>query len=143
MSLNDSRKPSVVLRVLDANLNRLKEGIRVVEDICRYTYNRKDIVYKFKNIRHRARLTCVDKIIQARDILGDVARDSTRSEVLRQDIDALLHANFCRICESARVLEECLKLEECRQYGESQTFKLIRYDIYELQRMVFEVRNAP
>jgi len=29
------------LRLLDANLNRLREGIRVVEDIYRYIFNDK------------------------------------------------------------------------------------------------------
>ncbi len=30
------------LRLIDANLNRLREGIRVVEDIFRYVYNDKE-----------------------------------------------------------------------------------------------------
>ena len=43
------------LRLIDANLNRLREGIRVVEDIFRYIYNNKQISTKLKSLRHIAR----------------------------------------------------------------------------------------
>jgi hypothetical protein len=43
------------LRLIDANLNRLREGIRVVEDIFRYIYNNKEISTKLKSLRHIAR----------------------------------------------------------------------------------------
>ena len=40
------------LRLIDANLNRLREGIRVVEDIFRYVYNDKQTALKLKELRH-------------------------------------------------------------------------------------------
>lgn len=43
------------LRLIDANLNRLREGIRVAEDIFRYIYNNKEISTKLKSLRHIAR----------------------------------------------------------------------------------------
>ena len=41
------------LRILDANFNRAREGLRVVEDILRYGKNKEDLFKKIKNIRHR------------------------------------------------------------------------------------------
>ncbi|MCK4974454.1 MAG: thiamine-phosphate pyrophosphorylase, partial [Sulfurimonas sp.] len=43
-------------RVIDANLNRLKEGIRVVEDILRYRDNNKELSSKLKLLRHKAKI---------------------------------------------------------------------------------------
>ena len=43
-------------RIIDANLNRLREGIRVVEDIFRYIYNDKELSTKLKNLRHLSRV---------------------------------------------------------------------------------------
>ncbi len=121
-----------IVRILDANINRLQEGIRVIEDIFRYVYNNKEITYTLKEMRHKAILYHQELLLQARDIEQDVAKESITTETERMDLYAILHANFHRICESARVLEECLKLPECHKYGQSQTFKMIRYEAYHL-----------
>lgn len=121
-----------VLRILDANLNRLKEGIRVVEDIFRYIYNNKEITYMLKQMRHKAILQHTDLLLQSRDIECDIAKDSIETEIEREDLASIIHANFHRICESARVLEEFLKLKECKKFGKSQTFKHLRYEAYNL-----------
>lgn len=121
-----------IVRILDANINRLQEGIRVVEDIFRYVYNHKEITYTLKQMRHKAILQHQDMLLQSRDITNDIAKDSIRTEIERTDLQAIVNANFHRICESARVLEECLKLKECQKYGQSQTFKNIRYEAYHI-----------
>ena len=68
------------LRLIDANLNRLREGIRVVEDIFRYIYNDKETSIKLKNLRHIARLDIYDEMLETRDVKNDVLRTSTKSE---------------------------------------------------------------
>lgn len=125
-------KTHTILRILDANLNRLQEGIRVVEDIFRYVYDNKEITYTLKQMRHKAILQHTDLLLQARDVECDIAKGSIDTEIERLDLAAILHANFHRICESARVLEECLKLKECQKFGKSQTFKSLRYEAYNL-----------
>lgn len=125
-------KPNAIVRILDANINRLQEGIRVVEDIFRYVYNYKEITYALKQMRHKAILQHQDFLLQSRDIEGDIAKDSIETENERTSLQAIVNANFHRICESARVLEECLKLKECHKYGQSQTFKNIRYEAYRI-----------
>jgi thiamine-phosphate pyrophosphorylase len=45
-----------LFRVIDANINRLKEGIRVVEDIMRYRDNNKELSSLLKSLRHKVRI---------------------------------------------------------------------------------------
>ncbi len=118
------------LRLLDANLNRLREGIRVVEDIFRYIYNNKEISYKLKVLRHKSRVAQYDNLLKSRDIKNDVLKQSTPSEQLRNDLKSILVANFKRAQESARVLEEFFKLNSVK---DSENFKYIRYELYDLE----------
>jgi thiamine-phosphate pyrophosphorylase len=82
------------LRLLDANLNRLREGIRVVEDIYRYIFNDKETSSKLKNLRHRSRIDIYKELLDSRDIQNDVLKSSTKSEQSRSDLDAILIANL-------------------------------------------------
>ncbi len=121
------------LRLLDANLNRLREGIRVVEDIYRYIFNNKDISSRLKTLRHNSRIDLYDKLLQSRDIKNDVLKQSTSSEQNRSDLNSILIANFKRAQESARVLEEFGKLIDTKT---SENFKSIRYELYDLERYI-------
>ena len=118
------------LRLLDANLNRLREGIRVVEDIFRYIYNNKEISSKLKMLRHQSRIKQYDDLLKSRDIKNDVLKQSTPSEQLRTDLKSILISNFKRAQESARVLEEFCKLDSAKN---SENFKCIRYELYDLE----------
>ena len=119
--------------MIDANLNRLKEGIRVVEDIMRYRDNNKQLSLQLKSLRHKARINETKALLQNRDSINDVLRSSTKSEQKRSDILSILTANFKRAEESARVLEEIFKLEDIKQ---SENFKTIRYELYNLEKEI-------
>ena len=121
------------LRLLDANLNRLREGIRVVEDIYRYIFNDKVISSKLKNLRHNSRIDIYDNLLNSRDIQNDVLKNSTKSEQNRKDLQSILIANFKRAQESSRVLEEFTKLIDTEI---SENFKSIRYDLYDLEKSI-------
>ncbi|HQQ88513.1 MAG TPA: hypothetical protein PLA72_10985, partial [Smithellaceae bacterium] len=41
-----------IRRVLDANFNRVKEGLRVCEDVCRFVYDDRRLARVFKETRH-------------------------------------------------------------------------------------------
>jgi len=121
------------LRLLDANLNRLREGIRVVEDIFRYIYNDKQTSSKLKNLRHISRLENYEDLLSSRDIKNDVLKKSTTSEQSREDLQSILVANFKRAQESSRVLEEFTKLISAKN---SENFKYIRYELYDLEKFI-------
>ena len=122
-----------LFRVCDANLNRLREGVRVVEDILRYCDNNKNLSSKLKNLRHKARIKENTRLLQNRDIINDVLRSTTKSELKRESIENIITANFKRAEESARVLEEIFKLYN-NSYSEN--FKHIRYELYDLEKEI-------
>ncbi len=131
--------PSSILRLIDANLNRLREGIRVIEDIRRYCFDDKENAYLLKNLRHKARIdSYFEKLLSSRDIVNDVLKTTTKSEKGRKDLIALQIANIKRAEESARVLEESLKLYS---EDESQKFKDIRYKLYDIEIKLFTCKD--
>jgi hypothetical protein len=130
----NSKESASLLRLVDANLNRLKEGIRVVEDVCRFVYEFKDEASKLKSIRHSAKSDYLLQVLPHRDIIGDILKSTTNSEKQRSDIVAVLIANFKRAEESARTLEECFKLLDI---GEAEKFKKIRYELYDAEKSLF------
>ncbi|MDD2400509.1 MAG: thiamine-phosphate pyrophosphorylase [Sulfurovum sp.] len=121
-------------RLIDANLNRLKEGIRVIEDINRYVYDNAALSSALKNLRHKLQTAYNQSRLCHRDIENDVQKKSIASELVRHDINDLVIANFSRAEESARVLEESFKLIDCSY---SDLFKEIRYALYGLEKDFF------
>ncbi|MFX4278458.1 thiamine-phosphate pyrophosphorylase [Aliarcobacter butzleri] len=126
------------LRLIDANLNRLREGIRVVEDIFRYVYNNKEVATKLKNLRHLARTENYYELLETRDVKNDVLRESIKSEQNRDNLNSILIANFKRAQESARVLEEFTKLTSIK---DSENFKYIRYELYNLEIVLTKITS--
>lgn len=127
-------------RVIDANFNRAKEGLRVCEDVCRFVLNQTAATKKYKDIRHNltgiiGSLT-LKKIVEARNITGDVGRVTTDSELKRKKVSDIFYANSQRVKESIRVLEEFAKILNTRQ---SQKLKTIRYECYELERKIIKL----
>ena len=126
------------LSLIDANLNSLREGIRVVEDIFRYVYNDKQTALKLKELRHKARTNNYNELLETRDVKNDVLRASIKSEQNRSDMNSILIANFKRAQESSRVLEEFCKLISIE---DSETFKYIRYELYNLEIVLTKITS--
>ena len=120
-----------LFRLVDANLNRLKEGIRVIEDINRYLYDDKSVASHLKHLRHLATIDNYLEILPHRDIQNDVLKQSTETELRREDLPGILLANYKRAQEAARVLEEAFKLIDVEK---SEDFKTIRYELYALEQ---------
>lgn len=127
-----------VYRVIDANVNRLKEGIRVCEDVVRFMIEDYILWSGFKNIRHRIfeavkKISSRYKLIETRDIIKDIGKKTTVFELKRKDHKEIFFANIQRAKESLRVLEEFSKI---LRKDLAREFKKIRYQIYELERKV-------
>lgn len=125
------QNPTLYFRVLDANVNRLNEGIRVLEDTFRYIYENLSIASKLKELRHTIRPSFYADTIQCRDADADILKPSTDSELNKKNIRDIVIANFKRTQEAARVLEEFCKID---YQAESQAFKNIRYTLYTLEK---------
>ena len=118
-------------RVIDANLNRLKEGIRVIEDMARYSDNNKTLSIRLKNLRHQAKINDIQPLLNSRDAQNDVLRPTMQSEMERSSIESIIIANYKRAQESSRVLEEVYKVVDPEL---SEKFKNIRYELYTLEK---------
>jgi len=132
MMTKDQLSPEL-FRVIDANINRLKEGIRVIEDIKRYRDNDKTTSTKLKTLRHKAKISEIKELLTYRDSINDVLRPTIKSELQRENIASIIIANFKRAEESARVLEELFKLYNIEY---SENFKYIRYELYNLEKEI-------
>lgn len=126
-----------VYRIIDANLNRVMEGVRVCEDIMRFSSKNERLTARLKDLRHEIFLAIKDirkehleEMVSARDI-NDVGVRTNESEKKREDISELFLANVQRGKESLRVLEEVLKLFDSEV---SQKFKKFRFKLYELEK---------
>jgi len=130
-----------VYRIIDANLNRVMEGVRVCEDIMRFASNNERLTSRLKGLRHEIFLAIKDirrehleEMVSSRDV-NDVGGKTIESEKVRGDITELFMANAQRGKESLRVLEEVLKLFD----GDlSQKFKKFRYKLYEIEKTAVE-----
>jgi thiamine-phosphate pyrophosphorylase len=129
-----SQKPQiqqVVYRILDANLDRAREGLRIIEEWCRFGLNDAQLAGECKHFRQEVAHWHTAEIRAARDTPGDPGTDLTHpQEEERANIAALLQANFCRIQEALRVLEEYGKLYHPNM---GKTFKQMRYQVYTLE----------
>ena len=123
-------------RIIDANLNRLTEGLRVVEDVCRYGLDDAGLVRRLKALRHQAgrlRHEFPSGLTASRDSVGDVGRVKVREPERRTGMLEVVEASLGRVAESLRVLEEMAKLghpEAARQA------KAMRFECYELQKQI-------
>jgi len=127
----DESGANSLIRLIDANINRLKEGLRVLEDISRYVHSNRDLSYRLKELRHMAQKGYDIKMLEKRDARGDILKKSTSSEMKRRGLEDLIIANFSRAQESSRVLEEAFKLLDTTL---SEHYKNIRYELYDLEK---------
>jgi thiamine-phosphate pyrophosphorylase len=125
-------------RLIDANINRLKEALRLEEDIQRYIFDNKELALSFKELRHSIKSFYDIKRLEHRDIINDVSKNSTKSELKRDSLKDLVIANFSRAQESSRVLEEAFKLIDTKK---SALAKEIRYKLYDLEKKVLKGFN--
>ena len=95
-------------RIIDANLNRACEALRVLEEIARFLVEDKNISADLKNIRHTLNsLQDADyaELLLARDTEGDIGA-SIKNPDKRSGIETIFKANIKRLQQALRVLAE-------------------------------------
>ena len=120
------------IRILDTNLNRCKEGIRVIEDTCRFVLN-DDVFYKnLRKIRHLSSKYLYgqyEEMLNARNSIKDAGR--TVKEQKRGNLKNIIIANFKRVEESLRVLEEYSKIID---FDIALKYKKLIYEVYNIEK---------
>jgi thiamine-phosphate pyrophosphorylase len=126
------------LRLVDANLNRIGEGLRVLEDIARLLLNEAALTQQLKTMRHelvRGDSAFQQQLLDSRDAVADVGRDSEiPGEGKERDLPLVLVANSRRVQESLRVLEELAKMPGLSHKLDSDKFKQARFNLYILEQ---------
>jgi len=126
---------SSVLRLLDANANRAREALRVLEDYARFVLDWAPMCQDLKALRHEMTEILRPWLAEAilhRDTPGDVGTAiKTDAEQTRQDLSAIVTAAGKRLGEALRSIEEALKTANP---AESAKIESIRYRFYEIER---------
>jgi thiamine-phosphate pyrophosphorylase len=122
-------------RILDVNLNRLDESLKLIEDITRFHIERKEALSQTRKIRRDfLHLKCslpLSAIIGSRQSHKDPGRKKKFDITSKRSYTDLLLANLSRAKESSRTIEEVLKTIEPRL---SNSAKNIRFQIYDLEK---------
>lgn len=132
-------------RILDANANRSREALRVMEDLARFALNDAALSAALKSLRHdlTQALGSLDlatsgvaqpspaTLIASRDTGADVGTAiATPGEQCRPDLATLARANGSRLTEALRSLEEAAKT-----LGHSgATLEALRYRAYVVEQ---------
>ena len=122
-------------RIIDVNLNRLSEGLRVVEDVVRLGLERPRLLAGVRGLRTRiGRETRAlrKRVILSRQSETDLGRGDRFDRAKRKSLEDVLLANFKRAEEASRVLEEVLKVAEPEWAGK---FKAVRFRLYDFEKL--------
>jgi len=128
--------PSHRLRIIDANINRIGEGLRVLEEFARLSLNDAALTARLKDMRHKILHVDADlqqRLIGARNAAGDVGAGMTAAgDEERRDPSETIIANARRVQESLRVLEEVAKEPEAGL--ESKEYEKARFELYTIEK---------
>ena len=126
------------LRIIDANLNRIGEGLRLLEDVARLLLNDAALAQQLKTMRHG--LVTGDwsfnrRLLQSRDSEGDVGINiETPEQTEPKELPIMVVANARRVQEALRVLEELAKVPDATPGLDSEKFKQSRFSLYAIER---------
>ena len=138
LALADATEQMDAARVLDAAANRAREGLRAVEDYCRFVLDDAFLTGRLKELRHGLAEALADLasglLLEARETQRDVGTAlSTPAERHRASLLEVAHANLKRLQEALRTLEEFGKVLSPRL---GQAVEGLRYRAYTLERAI-------
>jgi len=118
-------------RILDANLDRSREGLRIIEEWCRFGLDNATLTEECKALRQELAVWHSSALRAERDTPGDAGTELTHpGEAQRTSIQQVLQANLCRVQEALRVLEEYGKVYRPEM---ATACKQMRYRVYTLE----------
>ncbi|MDD5038819.1 MAG: thiamine phosphate synthase [Dehalococcoidales bacterium] len=139
--MNESLSEAIsyqTLRIVDASLNRVGEGLRLLEDVARLLLDDATLTQQLKTMRHelvRSDFSLQQQLIQSRDSEGDVGINiEVSGEEKERELPLIVVANARRVQESLRTLEEMAKIRGIAAKLDSNKFKQARFQLYTLER---------
>ena len=133
-----------VYRIIDANFNRAREAIRVVEEFCRFSLNSVPLTERARQIRHQLSAAIgklnAGRLISSRDTLGDVGLGKTVERQLeRGNLKDCFTAGCKRLTEALRVLAEMTQTQDLLV---AETIENLRYAAYTLEKDIVLFSDA-
>jgi thiamine-phosphate pyrophosphorylase len=133
-----------VYRIIDANFNRGREAVRVIEEFCRFYLNSDSLTERAKQLRHQlsAAVSRLDtrRLISSRDAAADVG--ATRvidGQIRRADLNDCFVASCKRLTEALRALGEMAQIVEP---SSARTFEELRFAAYTLEKEIAVFSNT-
>lgn len=135
---------SDVARILDANLNRAREGLRVMEEYARFVLGDASLSAACKGLRHELAAALgegrIDTLMRCRDVAGDVGTGvSAEGEYQRRDAAHVARASAKRVAEALRSIEEYLKVSDA---AAGAAVERLRYQCYQVEQRLGSVTQA-
>jgi thiamine-phosphate pyrophosphorylase len=145
--MNEPNQPApdgMVLRLLDANLNRAREALRVIEDYVRFILDDRELSASLKGLRHDLAARTVSFVSDAilhRDTPNDVGTGiKGNGELSRAGVAGVVTAAGKRLGEALRAIEEYLKTTSP---ADAAAVESLRYRFYDIeQRLAFTLRTT-
>ncbi|MFC1938837.1 thiamine phosphate synthase [Chloroflexota bacterium] len=131
-------RPLKIWRVIDANLNRTGEGLRVLEDLARLVLDDAALSQQLKILRHQLLSGDVPlntKLVDARDSQGDVGVNTLApGQEKEKELPLVVVANARRVQESLRTIDELAKTQDMTPKLDPDKFKQARFSLYTIER---------
>ena len=133
-----------VYRIIDANFNRAREAIRVIEEFCRFALNSGPLTKRAKQIRHdlSSAIGRLDagRLISSRDTSCDVGVGKTVDrQLIRGNLSDCFTAGCKRLTEALRALAE---MAQTQDRSVAETIEKLRYKAYTLEKDIILFSDA-
>ncbi|HIE44058.1 MAG TPA: thiamine phosphate synthase [Candidatus Omnitrophica bacterium] len=126
-----------IYRIIDVNIDRAREGLRVIEDTMRFIFEKRELTERARELRQEisnlpsALNISLPKLLSSRESEADLGRE--REEQQRGDTLEIVSSNFSRVEESIRVIEEYSRILNVKA---TPQIKKIRFEVYTLQKKI-------
>ena len=128
-----------IAQIIDANLDRAREGLRVLEDWARFALGRKDLVKTVKNYRQILGKHHLKVYKESRNFVTDKCTGLGHPEQFkRNNASSIISSNSARVQEALRVIEE---FSRDHNQNLSKISSDIRYEIYNLEIALLEAES--
>ena len=106
-----------IFQIIDANLDRAREGLRVLEDWARFALGKEDFVIRIKNFRQILGKNHLEIYKISRNHIEDQSKGLSHIEqIKRKRPSKIISSNSARVQEALRVIEEFSRNHNCLLY---------------------------
>ncbi len=127
-------------RLIDANLNRASEGLRVLEDVARFAIASGELSARLAGIRHSLRIAHSENtamLLSARDAVTDPGAISGEAQARIGSLPTLVIVNAKRVQEALRSLEEASKVKSGLNGATAKDLKKWRFNLYDIEKKLY------